>query len=427
MNRARLSAVWYPALALLLLTACASGVPKGHPPVHGATPPTEVAEEVAAAPVAIDWQLVDAASPYRDLNKLEAGQIVHVPTGREVSFAQMMDVLADQRVVYVGEMHTNLEEHKAQLQVLESLAQRAKRTGAKRLMVGMEMFQQSAQPVLDEWVAGLLPEDEFLRTWYENWSGDFDYYRDILIFVRDHHIPLLALNANREQVKAVSSGEGLATEGVTVDRYQAAYMRAVLGGHGGGMGDRYLQVQTLWEESMAQVVIDALQQDDGAQVLVLAGSGHLQHGFGIPRKLFARLPVSYATVIPHAVTLPEGRDDLTMDVEVPDFPLLLADFSWPVEYADLEGQNITLGVQLDPQPNGLWIKAVRDGSPADEAGVKAGDLLLSLDGRPLPEFLDLKVALSLATPGTTGQLMVRRETTEMVLTVRYQTAASGAR
>ncbi|HWI40236.1 MAG TPA: ChaN family lipoprotein, partial [Verrucomicrobiae bacterium] len=52
------------------------------------------------------------------------GDIVHLPTGRLVTPAQMLAVAADARIVYVGETHDNPASHRLELQLLQGLAER---------------------------------------------------------------------------------------------------------------------------------------------------------------------------------------------------------------------------------------------------------------------------------------------------------------
>jgi predicted metalloprotease with PDZ domain len=159
-------------------------------------------------------------------------------------------------------------------------------------------------------------------------------------------------------------------------------------------------------------------------MVVLAGGGHIQYGFGIPRRVFARLPLSYTTILPITNALPEGRDDLIMDVEVPDLPLPLADFVWSLPYRDLSESQLRLGVMLDRhKTDGLWVGSVMAGSAADEAGVLAGDRLTMLDGASLAELVDLRVVLTEAKPGQVGTLVVMRGEETVSLPLTYRTAA----
>jgi len=415
------------ALALglaALLAGCAHG--RGAPaPVAAEAPAAAEAGPTAEAAPAPEGS---AGSPYRPMDSIPPGTIVHVPTGREVSFAQMMDVIGDDRVVYVGEMHNNASDHQVELKVLTALA--ARHPGG--LMVGMEMFPRDAQKPVDDWLAGRMDDAAFLHLWYESWSEYYGYYRDILAFCKASGIRILALNATRDEVLATSRGErnkpgDWAAEGWDgADPYHHAYLDAVMGGHGHGAGERFYAVQLLWEETMAQAAYEALTAPSGKgrQLLVLVGAGHVQYGFGIPRRLFERLPVSYATVVPFVRELPEDRSDLRMDVDVPEFPLPVADFIWSVPFADLEGERVRLGVRIEPDEAGLRVTEVTHGSAAETAGVQAGDLLVDLDGRPLKDMVDVQAALTLAQPGGRGALVVERGGARVPLTVPYRTAAA---
>ena len=51
-------------------------------------------------------------------------------------------------------------------------------------------------------------------------------------------------------------------------------------------------------------------------------------------------------------------------------------------YSQIEGNFVGLGVELKAQDGGLVIVRVISGSPAEEAGVRAGDQILAIDGQP---------------------------------------------
>lgn len=412
--------------ALLLAgLAAAAGCAAGP---HAAAPPA--AESAHAARPAADTQAPpadtrtpptfpgDAESPYRDLSDIPPGTIVHVPTGSELTLAQMMDVIGDARVVYVGEMHNNLADHDAQLAVLTEMERRH----PGQVMVGMEMFERDAQPELEKWQAGQLDPEAFLTLWYRNWSEYYGYYAPILDYVQEHHIPLVALNATRDEVRKVS--EGMAEppgDWRREDPYHKAYLDAVMGGHVHGGGGHFHAVQMLWEETMAQQAYEALTSPagKGKRLVVLAGAGHIQYGFGIPRRLFERLPVDYATIVLLPKDLPADRPDLQMETQQPELPLPVAEFVWADRFRDLEATRIKLGVQILSADGGMRVVEVMPGSAAEWAGVKKDDVLVSLDGRPLADMVNVQVALTLALPGRNGHLVVERGGERLTLEVPY--------
>ena len=135
----------------------------------------------------------NAAGAYRDFIIGLEPRYIHYPakTGIYFNVFPMLADLLTAAVVYVGEKHTSAAHHAVQLQLLRALHHQS-----PRLAVAMEMFDRSYQPVLDRWSAGQLDEDGFLRSthWYANWRFDYALYREILAYVRDHRLRLVALN-----------------------------------------------------------------------------------------------------------------------------------------------------------------------------------------------------------------------------------------
>jgi len=66
---------------------------------------------------------------------------------------------------------------------------------------------------------------------------------------------------------------------------------------------------------------------------------------------------------------------------------------------------------------GVTVKSVLEGSPAAAAGLKAGDRLLTLQGRWTDTVVDCYRAASTVRPGTAATLAIRREGKEMELKV----------
>jgi uncharacterized iron-regulated protein len=265
----------------------------------------------------------NAEFPYPPARPPAVGDILHVPSGLFVGETQMLEVVTDARVVYVGETHDNPASHRLELTVLQAMADR----WPGRVALGMEMFTPAQQETLDRWTAGRLEEKEFLREsrWFQTWQMDFDYYRDILLFARERRIPVIGLNAGKEQVSAVGRSEVAALppeerqalpEMDLDDPYQRMLVQAIFGGHGHGENGLagFLRVQTLWDETMAANVAGFLQERPEMRMVVVAGSHHVRHGFGIPRRVFRRLPSSYVLVGSQEIDIPAEKQESLMDV-----------------------------------------------------------------------------------------------------------------
>lgn len=377
----------------------------------------------------------DPRDPYPRTSPSKVGQIVHLPTGTLVSPAQMLDVVRDARIVYVGETHDNPASHRLELDILKGLA--AFRPGG--LALGMEMFVRSQQPVLDRWVAGELDEKAFLKEsrWFENWKMDFDYYRDLLNFARDRQIPIIALNAEKSQVAAMrkKTQEQLSAGGRAglpeldfTDPYQRGLVAAIFGGHTHGtmLLEGFVHAQTLWDETMAESVARYLESPAGTgkQMLVLAGGHHVSYGFGIPRRVFRRFPASYVVVCGEEIDIPPDKQDQIMDVELPKFPMPTSDFITYYAYEKLPETGVRLGVTMErgPSGRGVEVKSVLTGSNAERAGLKPGDLLIALDGEQLGDTFDLVYAVKRKKASDHGILQLERQGKAMKVDVLFRAA-----
>ena len=281
--------------------------------------------------------------PYPPAARPVAGEIDHVPTGLKMSFDAAMDMIAAARLVCVGETHDSLQAHRVELDIIRDLNRRF----PGRIAIGMEMFREPQQQVLDRWVKGELTESEFLKAtdWQHTWGLDFAYYRPILDFARDQHIDVVALNPPaplQEQVRR--SGLDALPADVRAklpeigepDPYERSTMKAIYGGHLAteGMFESFFRVQLLWEESMAAKVADYFRspRGRGKTMVTLTGGWHVRYGFGVPKKVLRRIAVPYVIVEPTEIEVPEDKQ---MDVDLPDIPLLPSDFVWWVPYETL--------------------------------------------------------------------------------------------
>lgn len=68
-----------------------------------------------------------------------------------------------------------------------------------------------------------------------------------------------------------------------------------------------------------------------------------------------------------------------------------------------------LGVRLKPTRDGLVIAGVPEGGPAEEAGLRAGDLVVSVNGRAVRDYSGVRPAVGPYAPGRPITIRVRRE------------------
>ena len=374
-------------------------------------------------------------NPYPLKSAPKVGDIVHLPTGTLVTLAQMQAAASDARVVYVGETHDNPASHRLELQVLQGLEERH----PGKVALGMEMCSRSQQPVLDRWVSGKLDEKAFVKEsrWFDVWK-DYYSYRDLLIFARDRQIPILCLNAEKSLVQAVTAKpiEELTAEQKAqlpemdmADPYQRGMIESIFAGHSHGkmVLDGFIRAQTLWDETMAESAARYLSSPAGKDrhLMVVAGGNHISHGFGIPRRVFRRIPTSYQLIGGVEIEISQEKQKELMDVESPDYPMVSFDFLNYFAYEELPKTGVLLGVAFEPAPGGrgLTVTAVVPGSNAERAEVKQGDLLLTLDGESLAESFDLIYAVKQKHVGDRSTLRVERQGKELDLPVTYEKSA----
>jgi uncharacterized iron-regulated protein len=320
---------------------------------------------------------------------------------------RLQDALADKRVIFVGESHDRYEDHLNQLAVIEGLHARG-----RDLAIGMEFFQQPFQAHLDAFVAGEIDEPELLRRseYFDRWRYDYRLYRPILRFAREHGIPVIALNLEAELTAKVGR-EGL--EALTpeeraripteIDRDDPDYrerVKAVFDLHPPQEGqdfEKFLSVQLLWDEGMAERAARYLREHPGKTLVVLAGSGHVEYGQGIPKRLARRLDVPAATVL--------NGSHREMDPEAADFLLFPRRVELPAAGM--------LGVLLD-QPidaRGARVQGFAENSGAKAAGIQEGDRIVGIGGRAVSAYADVRIALIDSRPGQRIPVEVARPRT----------------
>ncbi len=312
--------------------------------------------------------------------------------------------ISGDRVVYVSEKHDEAGHHSAQLKIIELLDKRG-----VTLAVGMEMFQRPFQQVLDRYLAGETDERTFLREseYFRRWGFDYHLYRPVVEYCRSNHIPVIALNLPKEvSAKIARKGlDGLSDQEKArlpadiddSDRRYRRHLQDIFRQHSQSGIDKFeyfFQAQLSWDETMAETAADYLKSHKDTTLVVIAGSGHIAYGFGIPSRVERRLPgVEYSIIVN------DPGDDMTP--EAADF------FLFPPEEKVEKAPK--LGVVLTDANATLEIKQVMPGSPAEKGGVKAGDVLVMFDGHPVHDINDLKLELFFKKLGEKAKLTVKRE------------------
>jgi len=235
--------------------------------------------------------------------------IVDVYAGEPVSFDAMLDDLATVSIVYLGELHTIQPHHNFQLTTLQGLFHRR-----RSLYLGMEMFTTGQQEVLDRWLAGHHSVAELgLQLGSEKWTNLADY-ESLLLFARSNGIRVVGLNVSNDVVRKVARGqladlskeerknlpeENLLTPNPLYDKLLRLKLRVHKAFQGRSL-DGVIRAQLLRDSVMAQTIGQTLEslKDKDAVFVVVAGSGHLGYGFGIPERVRTKMQVSDRIILP---------------------------------------------------------------------------------------------------------------------------------
>jgi S1-C subfamily serine protease len=160
-------------------------------------------------------------------------------------------------------------------------------------------------------------------------------------------------------------------------------------------------------------------EGEDRRMMVMAGGNHIRFGFGIPRRVFRRLPTSYTLVGSREIVIPEDKRELLMDVEIPGFPMPPYDFVVFTAYESLEKQKVRLGVVLQETDGGVRIEKVLPGSVAEKSGVQTGDVLVSFDGEPVKDSFDVIYAVNQKQAGDRAVLEIARGDAQQTLEILF--------
>jgi aminopeptidase N len=339
-----------------------------------------------------------------------------LPTGIPIQttqpFADILEKLLDSRAIYVGEQHTNYEDHLLQLQII-----RAVYDHDPRLAIGMEMFSKPSQAALDDYIEHRIDEKTFLKQshYFTQWSFDYRLYRDIINFARRHRVPIIALNLDRKIVSSMykkSSIDGMDAADKSAlpadrdldipgyrERLTAVYRHHSPAGKDGDKNDKFsgfLQAQALWDETMAESVATYLAANPEARMIIIAGQGHTQKDMAIPPRVYRRLPIRQAVAINHdpgTEADPEAADYLFFSpaAALPPLPLL------GVMLAETDDKTGARVADLSPQ------------GQAKEAGIKKGDTIIAIDNEPIKEIEDIRIAMVFKEGFDSVRVRVKRE------------------
>jgi uncharacterized iron-regulated protein len=219
---------------------------------------------------------------------------------RPIRFGALIDRLLEADLICIGERHDSDLDHQVQQQIIKALFARDERLG-----VGLEMFQRPFQDAVDRYGRAELSEEDFLKAteYRQRWGFAWALYRPLADFCRRNGVPLAALNAPKELTARISKvGYAALTDDekrqlgpidFEVARHRGYWYERLAALHGqkdapAEQKERSYQVMTTWDDYMAASAARFQQERHLRRLVVLAGSGHIERGFGIPERACKR-------------------------------------------------------------------------------------------------------------------------------------------
>ncbi len=331
--------------------------------------------------------------------------------------AALLERMATQQVVLLGESHDSAEDHRWQWQLLAQLHGRR-----PQLVLGLEMFPRRLQPVLDQWIAGSFSEQEFLQKseWDKVWGYEARDYLPLFHFARMNRLPMIALNVERSLPEAIgkqgwdavpaAQKEGVSRPAAPSAEY-LKLLRKIYDHHPAAEREgsdfaRFVEAQTVWDRAMAQGIADHLKKAPDALVIGILGAGHVRYGHGVPYQLKSLGIAHVAGLL--TWNQAEGCGQLVSG---------MADAVYVVQ--EQKTNPPRLGVATEIVANGLRITAITADSVAESAGLKVADVILEVAAQPAKNVQVLRNVVQRTVPGTWLPLKIKRGNDELEIVARF--------
>ncbi len=220
-------------------------------------------------------------------------------THRWIPFSSLLECLAHEDVVFVGEEHQDLATHHVEALLLEKLL------SMRTVAVGMEMFERDVQTVLNAYLQGRITEAQFLSA-SRPWSNYAVAYRPLIEQAKAHHLEVLASNVPRYLAAAVAQHGLGAIERMPADHawlfarhttapldaYWTRFESAMQNHVGRDKLAWYYEAQCLKDDTMAESIADFFDSHVGWNGVLLHFNGafHSDDGLGTVARTRARMP-----------------------------------------------------------------------------------------------------------------------------------------
>lgn len=248
------------------------------------------------------------------------------PQAKPIQLSQLPNALTDADVILIGEWHTHAGVHRFQTDLIQQLI-----TENKTVALSMEQFSRDKQDVVDEYLAGTIGE-QVLITNGAAWPNYESDYRPLVELAKSNDLDIIAANAPKPIVRCIGR-QGLDYLNKLTDKersflasdidtsttpYKEKFMASM---HHGKpeQTEKQFAAQVTWDETMAESIVTYLAQNNGSQVVHIAGKFHTELGLGTKASILKRngnLKVAVVTPVPDN-TSTSGNDFRLVVIEPP--------------------------------------------------------------------------------------------------------------
>ncbi|MDK2921313.1 MAG: hypothetical protein PWR24_870 [Desulfonauticus sp.] len=308
--------------------------------------------------------------------------------------------------ILVGERHLNPCDHLIEAKVLDLLLQKGIRP-----VLGLEMVDVTYQKVLDDFLAQKISIQELPQklNWDKTWGYDFAFYAPLFKRAKEYQLKIIALNIPKAILKKWTQDKKLTPYEQNLMPYfyqpptskQKEFLAKQFHEHQNFLPNfsvkinSFLKGQALWESKMAEQAFWARKKYN-SPVVIYIGSGHLEGGFGLQKRLHLLDPL--ATIF---AFLPK-----TTPSDSKTFNPSLYYYTCP---ETPHKRTFRLGLWLIKKDKSIQIKAVKPKSKADLAGLKKGDIILEVNKQKIHDLWQLhKLALKAIQNKSRLEFKIRR-------------------
>jgi len=224
-------------------------------------------------------------------------KIFDVKKQREIAIDDIVKDMSNADVLFFGEDHNDSVGHYLEAEIFKKLTEKY----ARKVALTLEMFHTDIQPVIDEYLANLISEKNFIkeaRAW-----PNYNDYRPLIEFAKQNELEVIGANAATRYSNAVTKGGLDALKkfpkssssflpplpvDTATGRYSDKFFET-MGGHNTGPMKVY-ETQNLWDATMAWSIAKFIKNHKGTKVLQLNGRFHSDEKLGTLAKLSGYAP-----------------------------------------------------------------------------------------------------------------------------------------